>query len=147
MQVVYQNTSDPVTLDVLNTAPGVYTQSADGQGAVTAVNPDGSTNAPLNPVTKGRIVSIYASGLGAVTPSVGTGQMPPTSPLSLTNFLVTAVVDGMQAEVTWAGLAPGYPGVYQVNVRIPTGATSGARPLTLFAGGVPCQSGVNIFIQ
>src|SRR3954452_21418733 len=40
MRVTYQTGSDPVMLDVLNAAPGLYTQSANGKGSVTAANPD-----------------------------------------------------------------------------------------------------------
>jgi uncharacterized protein (TIGR03437 family) len=147
MRVIYQNTSDPVSLDVLNAAPGVYTQSADGKGGVTAVNPDGTMNSALRPAPKGRQVAIYAAGLGAVNPSLGTGQMPPLSPISFTTFPVTAVVDGYQAEVSFAGLAPGFPGIYQVNLTIPVGARSGAQSLTLFAAGTPSQSDITIYVQ
>jgi uncharacterized protein (TIGR03437 family) len=141
------STSDPVNLDVLNTAPGVYTQSADGRGAASAVNPDGSTNSVTRPASRGQYVAVYANGLGAVSPALATGQAPPVSPLSNTTLPVTATVDGISATVAFAGAAPGFPGLYQVNVQIPLGASSGARLLTLFSGGVASQSGVSIFIQ
>jgi uncharacterized protein (TIGR03437 family) len=148
MNVVNQsNTSDPVTLDVSATVPGLYTQSADGKGVVTAVNPDGSVNSVTRPAPKGQYVIIYATGLGAMTPALTTGQAPPASPLSNTATPVTANVDGVAASVAFAGAAPGFPGVYQLNVQIPLTAGSGARPLTVFAGGSSSQFGVNIFVQ
>jgi uncharacterized protein (TIGR03437 family) len=148
MRVTYQAfTSDPVTLDVLSVVPGIYTQSADGKGAVTAVNPDGTINSLTRPAPKGTYVVIYADGLGTVTPALATGQMPPASPLSKTNITVTAVLDGFSAPVTFAGAAPGYPGLYQINLQIPSVVGSGARSLTLFAGGAPSQTGTTIFVQ
>jgi uncharacterized protein (TIGR03437 family) len=148
MRVMFQNTSsDPVMLDVLNVAPGVYTQSANGRGAVTAVNPDGSLNSLLHPVPKGQFVTIYAAGLGTVTPALPTGKVPPVSPLSTTVFPVTAAVDGLNALVSFAGAAPGFPGLYQINLQIPAGAASGARSLVLFSEGVESQFGVTIFVQ
>jgi uncharacterized protein (TIGR03437 family) len=148
MVVTYQNSSsDAVTLDVLNAAPGLYTQSSNGRGSVTAVNSDGSMNSAVRPAAKGQYVVIYAAGLGTVSPALATGNVPPASPLSNTVFAVTAVVDGVAAPVAWAGAAPGFPGVYQVNVQIPAGVTSGARPLTLYAAGAPSQFAATIFVQ
>ena len=148
MHTSYQNTtSDVVSVEVLNAAPGVYTQSANGMGPLMVVNPDKSLNSPDHPAPKGQIVVFYATGLGAKTPSLATGQSPPMSPLSYTDFPVTAYVDGLPAEVIFAGSAPGYPGVDQVNLRIPPGAGSGARPIIVIAAGASSQSGVTIHLQ
>ena len=148
IHVIYgSNSSDIITLGVLNVVPGIYTQSADGRGAVTAVNPNGSINSLLNPAPKWQYVVLYASGLGIVTPGLATGQTPPNSPISSTIWPVTAVLDGLSAAVAWAGAAPGFPGLYQINLQIPTGTSSGARPITLFGGGEPTQFGTTIFVQ
>jgi uncharacterized protein (TIGR03437 family) len=149
MRVTYQNTtSDAVMLDVLDAVPGVYTVNANGRGLVTAVNPDGSMNSLLHPAPKGQYVTIYAAGLGTVTPALTTGQVPPSSPVSGTTATITAVVDGLAANVAFAGAAPGFPGLYQINLQVPQGAGSGARSLTvLAAGGESSQFGVAIFVQ
>jgi uncharacterized protein (TIGR03437 family) len=148
MRVNYQNTSsDPVMLDVLNAAPGLYTQSSNGRGAVTAANPDWSTNSLARPAPKGQYVVLYAAGLGGLSPALATGKVPPASPVSNAVWPVTAVVDGITAPVAFAGAAPGLPGMYQINVQIPAGVGSGARPLTVYASGTPTQFGVTIFVQ
>jgi uncharacterized protein (TIGR03437 family) len=149
MRVISQSVAgDPVTLDVLTVVPGVYTQSANGKGPVTAVNPDGTVNALTNPAPKGRYVAIYASGLGTVNPALATGQVPPATPVSSTTSAVSAVIDGVNANVNFAGAAPGFPGLYQINVQIPSTSGSGARSLTLFAGGgSPSQFGTTIYVQ
>jgi uncharacterized protein (TIGR03437 family) len=148
MRVIYQsNSSDIVTLDAVNVVPGVYTQSANGRGPATAVNPDGSINSILHPALKGQYVTIYAAGLGTLTPGLATGQTPPASPISNTTSPVTAVLDGLSANVSFAGAAPGFPGLYQINLQIPPATASGTRSLTLFVGGTPSQFGVTIFIQ
>jgi uncharacterized protein (TIGR03437 family) len=148
MRVTYQNaTSDPVLLDVWNAAPGVYTLSAIGVGRSKAWNADGTMNSAARPAAKGQMVTLYASGLGAVTPALTTGKMPPASPTSIASWPVTAVVDGLTADVAFAGAAPGFPGVYQVNVKIPLDAGTGARWLTLFAAGAPSQTGVWVYVQ
>ncbi len=149
MLVTYQNsTSDPVPLSVLSAVPGIYTQSGNAAGAVTAVNQDGSVNSATQPAARGSYVSFYAAGLGALTPALTNGQLAPSSPLSKTSSPVSAVIDGYPANVTFAGAAPGYAGLYQINVQIPLLAGSGARPLTIYVGGgQTSQNFVNIFVQ
>jgi uncharacterized protein (TIGR03437 family) len=148
MRVIYQNaSSDSVTLDVRNVTPGVYTQSANGRGSVTAVNPDGSLNSLLHPAPKGQFVTVYATGLGAVTPALATGKTPSFSPPSTTIFPVAAEVDGLSTNVQFAGAAPGFPGLYQINLQIPAAAGSGARSLVLSSEGAFSQFGVTIFVQ
>ena len=148
MRVVNQgNSSDPVMLDVLNVVPGVYTQAPNGKGAVTAVNQDGTINSPARPAVKGQVVTIYAAGLGAVNPALATGQAPPASTISTTIWPVAAVIDGITATVMFAGAAPGYPGLYQLNIQVPPTAASGTRSLTLFVAGLASQSGLTLFVQ
>lgn len=148
MVVTYQNTtSDPITLDTLNVVPGIYTHSANGSGPVTAYNPDGSVNTLGNPAPKGQYVAITAAGLGALTPDLSTGQSPPASPAFMTVWPVTAVVDGFQANVAFAGAAPGLPGLYQINLQVPPNAASGARPITIYSQGVSSQFGTTIYVQ
>jgi len=54
---------------------------------------------------------------------------------------VEATVGGKAAVVHFAGLAPGYVGLYQVNVQIPESVTSGpAVPLVLYQNGVPSNT-------
>ena len=142
------NSSDPVNIDVVTAVPGVYTQSANGKGLVTAVNQDRSINSATNPAPKGSYVTIYAVGLGTVTPSLAVGQVPPSSPLSTTTAAVSASVDGVAAPVSFAGAAPGFTGLYQVNLQIPAGAGSGLRAITLYAaGGVPSQNDITIWVR
>jgi uncharacterized protein (TIGR03437 family) len=43
----------------------------------------------------------------------------------MTTNTITAAVGGQAATVTYSGLAPGFVGLYQVNVTIPTGLTAG----------------------
>ena len=123
-------------------APGVHTlrvRSAYGAAqqsvSVSAVAPaifavlnqDFSMNGPSNPLPRGQLLVVYATGLGAVAKQ---GQ------LWVTTAPVTVVVNGQELPVEFAGLAPGYAGLYQVNVPIPPATAPGLGvPLTLKQGG------------
>lgn len=87
------------TLNVDVVAPGLFTLS--GQAAA------------------GSFIAVYLTGLGAVTNPVATGMFAPLSPLSMVRGTVTATIGGQAAQVLFAGLAPGFAGLYQVNLVVP----------------------------
>jgi hypothetical protein len=69
------------------------------------------------------------NGLGTVTPQVADGAAAPSGALSesdeAANMEITVVLDDgtdapAQADVAFAGLAPGFAGLYQVNFTIPS---------------------------
>jgi len=135
------------------TNPGVFTYETGGTGQAKAINQDGSPNGDGTnvgtdkPAPAGSVISVYATGLGAVTPAVAAGTVTPSSPLSTTVSPVTANIAGRAATVTWAGLAPGTIGTYQVNVIVPLSTPSGTARLALYADGVGSQTGVTIQIR
>ena len=73
----------------------------------------------------GETVVIYCTGLGSVTPPVGTGAAAPLSPLSFVDNKVTAQIGGQPALVIFAGLSPGFSGLYQVNLIVPRDIQTG----------------------
>jgi uncharacterized protein (TIGR03437 family) len=126
----------PETIVVAPAAPGIFAtnQQGTGQGAILNVNNvlvDASA-----PAAAGDVVQVFATGLGATNPAVASGAAAPASP-PLANVVaaVTATVGGQPAPVQFAGLAPNFVGLYQVNVQIPSGLASGPTPLLLTVGG------------
>ena len=129
------------TFVIQPTAPGIFlingTQAA-------ALNQDGTVNGPTEPAFVGSVLQVYATGLGAVDNPVATGAAAPASPLSQTSATVEASIGGQTARVQFAGLAPGFAGLYQVNIVVPQ-LTTGAYTLQIVAGGVPSNTAtVNI---
>ena len=61
---------------------------------------------------------------------------------------VVARISGMEAEVLYAGAAPGLvAGAMQVNLKIPANAPSGALPVFLTVGTATSQTGVTIAVE
>ena len=87
------------------------------------------------PATPGALVQFYVNGLGPVTNPQPSGSPALVSPLSQTTTQPVVTIGGQKATVQFAGLAPGYVGLYQVNAYIPTGLAAGNQPITIAIGG------------
>jgi uncharacterized protein (TIGR03437 family) len=85
---------------------------------------------------------VYATGLGATNPSVATGTVSPGGQgLAVAVVQPTATVGGLPAVVHFAGLTPGFVGLYQVNVQIPAGVTVGSDvPVVITQNGIASNS-------
>jgi uncharacterized protein (TIGR03437 family) len=127
----------PETLTVAAAQPGVFTKSQTGSGQGAIVKQDGVTLAePGTPVARGEVVIIYCSGLGPVSPAVAAGRPAPSAPLSSVVNPVTVTIGGQEAQVLFAGLAPGFSGLYQINAFVPANADTGdAVEVVLEAAG------------
>ena len=145
-------TSSPVTINLANFNPGLFAtnQQGSGQGAVLIAN-TASVAAPLGafpgsrPAIRGEFISIFCTGLGAVTNQPADGV--PASGLSFTTTAPTVNIGGIPAQVSFSGLAPDFVGLYQVNVLVPDGVTSNSSvPVVLSIGGVISNT-VTIAVQ
>ena len=119
--------SNPVTVRVNYTAPGVPSASANGIGPALAQHANYSLITSTNPAQIGETIVLYAVGLGQVSPAVGDGDPAPSNPAS--QLTDTDYVDfsdpAILADIAFAGLTPGLSGLYQLNVSVPTGTTTG----------------------
>jgi uncharacterized protein (TIGR03437 family) len=122
LQVSVQgNSIASITTPLAAAAPGLF---------ATAANSDGTINSAANPAPRGSIVTLYGTG-------EGTGGLP-----------ISVTIAGAAAEVLYAGPAPGYPGLLQLNVHVPTGYFSGGNvPAVLTVGDASSQAGVTIAVQ
>jgi uncharacterized protein (TIGR03437 family) len=130
--------STPQDVVVAPAQPGVYTQDQSGSGPGVIVDANaGALVTASAPAHVGDTVVIYCNGLGAVTPPIPTGQPAPSGgPLSTTNNPVSITIGGISATVTFAGLAPGFPDLYQVNAVVPSGVVVGPSvPVVLSVAG------------
>ncbi len=110
-------------------APAIFT-TGTGTGQAAAINQDGSMNSASNPAARGFVISLYA-----------TGQGDGSTPASLT-------IGNYPAQLLYAGPAPGFPGLMQINALIPGGFLGpGIQPVVLSVGNAASQSGVTIAIR
>jgi uncharacterized protein (TIGR03437 family) len=98
--------------------PAIFTQNDQGYGPAAVLNEGGSPNSRTNPAAKGALVAIYATGLGQTDPPSVDGLMA-TPPQSQPRLSVRVTIGGQNADVLDAGLAPGFVGLSQVDVRVP----------------------------
>ncbi|WP_238325927.1 putative Ig domain-containing protein [Bryobacter aggregatus] len=145
--------SQPVTLALAATAPGVYTTDASGrgQGAILNYNTatgDYSLNGTAAPALKGQTIVLYASGMGTTNLPVA-DTLVNASPAVIPNAPVSVTIGG-QAAVVMAAQSPvgSVPGLLQLNVTVPATVSSGAAvPVVVNIGGVDSQAGVTMAIK
>jgi minor extracellular serine protease Vpr len=118
------------TLKLANTVPAFFSVSG------TAIGTDLSANliTTSNPAKRGNVIVMYANGLGPVTNQPASGN-PAGVPLSATTTVPVVMIGGQQATVGYSGLVPGLPGLYQLNVTVPSGISTGAQTITVAIGG------------
>jgi len=121
--------SNSVTVYADNSAPGIYTLNESGIGPGAILHADYSLVDDSSPAVPGETVLLFMNGLGTVTPPVGDGVAASGNPLSYSDeynagyldvFLDDGVDPAVQANVLFAGLAPGLAGLYQVNFTVPS---------------------------
>jgi uncharacterized protein (TIGR03437 family) len=138
--------SDPYTIQIGASAPGIFTATQDGRGQAAALNEDNVANSQSSPASRGSIVQVFATGEGVTQPPGITGSV--TDELRVPVGKVKATVGGLPAEVVFAGAAPqAIAGLFQVNVRIPPNAATGNVPIAITVGETKSQTGVTIAVK
>jgi uncharacterized protein (TIGR03437 family) len=137
--------SAPEPLVTVSNQPGIFTlppEFGKQQGAILIANTDrlamrAMPGVPSQPVTVGTVVSIFCTGLGATEPAAASGQPGPgAEPLARVKTQVGVAIGGQPANVSYAGMAPGLVGVYQVNAEVPPGVSPGDQvPVVITQAG------------
>lgn len=139
IQVTNNNVpSNIVQVYLTDAEPGAFSANANGIGFAAAVHAaTGQVITAANPVVAGEFISLYLTGLGTVTPTAPDGALGPASPLSWSDVYnagslavyfndYTSGTSGNAGTIQFAGLAPYFAGLYQINVQVPTsGLVSG----------------------
>ena len=80
-----------------------------------------------NPIHPGDTLMIYATGLGQTSPPAITGAAAPSDPLESAIAVPSISLEGTALMVIFAGLVPGFVGLYQINAAVPHSIKSGAQ--------------------
>jgi uncharacterized protein (TIGR03437 family) len=104
-------------------------------------------NVDNDPAVRGEILLFYGLGFGPITPNFPPlGGRKATGQTALTNP-VTVKFGDAEAKVLYQGLAPGFIGLYQFNVEVPSNAPTGDQALTFIQGGEPIAQKLTINIK
>jgi uncharacterized protein (TIGR03437 family) len=123
--------SNSITVPVLGAAPGLFSTSS---GHAVVQNSDFTLNDPGNPAKVGSTIVAYLSGSGPVNPAVPDGAATPLGPLVSATSPSSATIGSSTAQVAFAGLAPGFVGLVQVNIVVPSDLATGDYPLAITIG-------------
>ena len=107
------------TVTVTASAPALFQSSVNGSSA---------------PAASGSVISVYLTGIGAVNNAVADGTPASASPLETATATFSATIGVQSATVQFLGRAPGYAGLDQANIQVPT-LPSGSYPLVITVGG------------
>jgi uncharacterized protein (TIGR03437 family) len=94
-------------------------------GTAPAIFPNGILHANYAPVTTaapahaGEMLVLYVTGLGQVDGPIATGAPAPASPLLRVSVPVEVMIGEVPVPANFAGLSPGFVGLYQINVVVP----------------------------
>ncbi len=120
-------------------APAVFTSGNAGPLTNLPIVIRQATNLLVtdsNPIHIGDNLTLYTTGLGAVSPLVPNGLPGPAQPLAQAIVQPTVSLGGATLIVTYAGLAPGEVGVDQINAIVPSDAPQGLNvPLIISQNG------------
>ncbi len=147
VQTEYQNAlSNLFTANLAAAAPGLFTLT-EGRGPGAILNSDLSVNSAARPAPRGSEIVLYATGEGQTQPASVEGalaQLPFPAPV----LPVAVRIGGAPATVRFAGAAPGFAGLLQINVVVPANITpSSSVPVELQIGGFAGQPGVTVAIN
>jgi uncharacterized protein (TIGR03437 family) len=120
---------------VIPATPGIFTAAGDGYTSPVVVHAsDYSQVTPQNPARAGEYLAIFCTGLGTVNASVRAGDAAPAA--TIQQPLDVVVDSALVGSVPYAGLAPGFAGLYQVNFQVNADETPGAKLLYIDIRGV-----------
>jgi len=105
--------------------PSVFTLGGSAAAAINAIN--GTVVGPTAPLRAGvDVVTIFLTGLGLTTR---------TNNLDFAQIQPAVTIGGQACNITYAGRAPGFPALDQINCSVPGGLSGAAVPVIVTSNG------------
>ena len=114
---------------ISSSAVSIFTTNLSGSGPAAALDAFTFTGAPFNAMQSNgqpNIIAVFCTGLGDDATDLD-GNVTAT---------VLATLDDQPVTVNYAGRAPGFSGLNQLNIVFPTGITAGVHKLSVTRNGV-----------
>lgn len=128
--------AQPVSAAMAASQPAVFLAPQIRQDQAIAVDAAFRLATPDTPINRGDAVIFFCSGLGDVDRPYGAAEAPPVDALARTTEPPTVTIGGAEAQVLFAGGAPGFAGLYQINAIVPEGSQIGDNiPVEIEIGG------------
>jgi len=128
-------------------SPGVFTLDGTGRGQAAAINNDGQLNSDREPARGGTTATLFGSGAGPTDPPLPAGAVA-TQALKLAAEEVRIFVGGVEADVLYAGTAPGLAAaVVQYNIRINGRTPPGPQPVVIVIDGIESGDSATIAVE
>jgi uncharacterized protein (TIGR03437 family) len=144
LQITLDGHAGPsVRIKLLDTAPAIFQLDQD---TVIATRPDGSLIDKEKPAAAGEVIVLYCTGLGPTEPEAIYGALPTrAAPIKrISEFQVFLNDVAVEANrILYAGVTPGYAGLYQVNLRLPENLDADPR-IRLVIGNQSSPAGVHL---
>jgi uncharacterized protein (TIGR03437 family) len=147
MVVMRPSTGQVLAASTISFAPGnpaLFTVDSSGSGQVLALNEDNTQNSTKNPAQRDHIVQLFGTGQGYVDKAPPDGSPEPDASAT-TGELPTVIIGSgpvPSQNVQFSGLAPGFVGLWQVNVKIPNSVPPGDKiPVALVYKSIPSTGG------
>ena len=102
----------------------------------------------VTPAKPGDYVSLYVTGLGLTTPPIVPGTL--ASQAAPTILPVSVTLNGVALSannILYAGAAPGFAGLYQINIQVPGDTPSGNLPISVTIEGTSTPGGAFLAVQ
>jgi len=140
--------SSVINVSVAPVAPEFlyFLENTNGQNPVAAIEPNGAyvgppgliAGATFTPAKAGDVLTAFGVGWGSTTSSATPGTIATAAATLADNYSLT--LGGRPVDVAYAGLTPGFAGLYQIDFTVPLGLTAGNQPLVLTVDGVPTEA-------
>ncbi len=108
-----------VRLTVTAVAPALF--QVDAQ-TILGAHLDGRVLTVTSPATPAEYITLYATGLGETVPRTGYAEIPAAAAWLRDFAAFSVLIDGVplpRERLLYAGVAPGFAGLYQINIRLP----------------------------
>ncbi|HVW07356.1 MAG TPA: IPT/TIG domain-containing protein [Bryobacteraceae bacterium] len=136
----------PVNIEIHNTSPGLFLW---GDSQPVAIHLNGQLISEVSPAVPGEVIVIYTAGLGRTVPDSADGQLA-TAPLPiLFASQLQVLLDGVPCPpgcLLYAGLTPGFAGLYQINLLLPADAPPNPE-IQLVIGGDASPGSIRLPVQ